>query len=270
MNQTNSEFIPLHQMNPLSRFSQQAGDYRKYRPSYPEGAIATIVEGLGQPSSILAADIGAGTGISSHLLAEAGVQVVAIEPNAAMRQEAQPHHRIQFTEGTAEATNLETASVDLVTCFQAFHWFNPQPALQEFHRILKPMGRLAVVWNNRDLKDKFTAGYSELVRRISNNHPAESRLTSVEPLLVSHLFPEVKYYSFSYRQKLDLEGLIGRANSVSYIPKEPQVQQQLMSGLQELYDSYCHQNGFVYIAYNTSVYLATKNVGEVGKMGSQG
>jgi len=94
--------------------------------------------------------------------------------------------------------------------------------------------------------------------------PAESRLTSVEPLLASPLFPEVKYYRFCYRQKLNLEGLIGRANSVSYIPKEPQAQQQLMSGLQELYDSYCHQNGFVYIAYNTSVYLATKNGGEIG------
>ncbi|NES23952.1 MAG: class I SAM-dependent methyltransferase [Symploca sp. SIO3E6] len=262
MNKTNSEVISLHQMNPLSRFSQQAEDYRKYRPSYPNAAIATILEGLDQSSSIVAADIGAGTGISSHLLAETGVQVVAIEPNAAMRQEAQPYPLIEFTEGTAEATNLETASVDLVTCFQAFHWFNPKPALKEFHRILKPKGRLAVVWNNRDLKDEFTAGYSDLVRRISNNHPAESRLNSVEPLLASPLFPEVNYYSFAYRQQLNLEGLIGRANSVSYIPKETQAQQQLISGLQELYDYYSHQNGLVYMAYTTSVYLAPKPKGK--------
>ncbi|NEP60497.1 MAG: class I SAM-dependent methyltransferase [Symploca sp. SIO2G7] len=258
MSKTNSEVIPLHQMNPLSRFSQQAGNYRKYRPSYPDAAISTILEGLDKSSSIVAADIGAGTGISSHLLAETGMPVLAIEPNATMRQEAQPHPLIQFSEATAEATNLETASVDLVTCFQAFHWFNPKPALQEFHRILKPTGRLAVVWNNRDLKDEFTAGYSNLVRRISNNHPAESRLTSVEPLLASHLFPEVSCHSFSYRQQLDLEGLIGRANSVSYIPKQPQTQQQLISGLQELYDYYCNQNGFVDIVYSTNVYLAPK------------
>jgi len=165
---------------------------------------------------------------------------------------------IEFTEGTAEATNLETASVDLVTCFQAFHWFNPQPALQELHRILKPAGRLAVVWNNRHRQDEFTAGYSDLVRTISNNHPAESRLVAVEPLLASPLFPQVSCHTFSYRQQLDLKGLIGRANSVSYIPKEPQAQQQLLSGLQKLCDRYCDQNGFVYMVYSTSVYLAEK------------
>ena len=162
MNETNPETTPLHQMNPLSRFSQQARDYSKYRPSYPDAAITTILEGLDKPSSIVAADIGAGTGISSRLLAQRGVRVLAIEPNTAMREEAQPHPLIQFTDGIAEATHLETASVDLVTCFQAFHWFNPKPALQEFHRILKPGGRLAVVWNNRNRQDEFTAGYSDL------------------------------------------------------------------------------------------------------------
>ncbi|NER50603.1 MAG: class I SAM-dependent methyltransferase, partial [Symploca sp. SIO1A3] len=256
MHETNPEAIPLHQMNPLSRFSEQAGDYRKYRPSYPDAAIATILEGLGKPSSIVAADVGAGTGISSRLLAHRGVRVLAIEPNAAMRQEAQPHPLIEFSGGTAEATNLETASTDLVTCFQAFHWFNPKPALQEFHRILKPGARLAVVWNNRDRQDEFTCGYSDLVRRVSNNHPAESRLVAVEPLLVSPLFPQVVHHSFSYQQQLDLEGLIGRANSVSYISREPKAQQQLICGLQELCDRYCDENGFVYMVYMTSVYLA--------------
>ncbi len=156
MNENNLEETPLHTMNPLSRFSDRAADYAKYRPSYPDQAIATILEGLGNPSQLVAADIGAGTGISSRLLAERGVRVLAIEPNPSMREAASPHALVEFRNGTAEATNLPDSSVDLVTCFQAFHWFDPAPTLWEFHRILKPSGRLALVWNDRSQEDEFT------------------------------------------------------------------------------------------------------------------
>ncbi len=255
VNGNNPEPTPLHIMNPLSRFSDRAGAYAKYRPSYPEEAIASILEGLGNPSQLVAADIGAGTGISSRLLAQRGVRVIAIEPNAQMREAAAPHPLVEFREGTAEATNIPDASVDLVTCFQAFHWFDPEPTLREFHRILKPSGQLAVVWNNRDNDDEFTEDYTRLVKIASNNHPAESRLISVDPLLASPLFPNVQCHTFTYRQQLDLDGLIGRAQSVSYIPKEGEAYQQLISGFQELYDRKRDENGFVYMTYCTSVYL---------------
>ncbi len=243
-------------MNPLSRFSDRAEDYAKYRPSYPEEAIALILEGLGHPSQLAAADIGAGTGISSRLLAQRGVRVIAIEPNAAMRTSAEPHPLVESRDGSAEATNLCDRSVDVVTCFQAFHWFDPEPTLSEFHRILNPSGRLALVWNDRDTDDEFTQGYTQLVKIASNNHPAESRLVSVEPLLSSPLFPDVRRYTFTYRQKLDLEGLIGRVRSVSYIPQAGPELEQLISGLKELHGRFCDENGFVYMTYHTSVYLA--------------
>jgi SAM-dependent methyltransferase len=257
VNEINTESTPLHTMNPLNRFSDRAEDYAKYRPSYPEDAIATILEGLSERSQLIAADIGAGTGISSRLLAQRGVRVIAIEPNTAMREAAEPHALLEFRDGSAEATNLPDYSVDLVTCFQAFHWFDPEPTLSEFHRILKPSGRLAIVWNDRDKQDELTQGYTQLVKIASNNHPAESRLVSIDPLLSSSLFPDVHRYTFAYRQKLDLEGLIGRVRSVSYIPREEQVQQQLISGLQELYNRYRDENGFVYMTYRTSVYLTS-------------
>lgn len=243
-------------MNPLNRFSDRAGDYAKYRPSYPDEAIASILEGLGNPSQLVAADIGAGTGISSRLLAERGVRVLAIEPNAAMRAAASPHPLVEFRNGTAEATNLPDASVDLVTCFQAFHWFDPTPTLSEFHRILKPSGRLALVWNDRSQDDEFTQSYTHLVQIASNNHPAESRLISVDPLLASPLFPHVHCYSFAYQQELDLDGLIGRTTSVSYIPQEGLAHQELICALKELYNRACSDRGFVYLVYRTTIYLA--------------
>lgn len=204
----------------------------------------------------MAADIGAGTGISSRLLAERGVRVLAIEPNPKMRQAAEPEPLVEFRDGTAEVTNLPDISVDLVTCFQAFHWFNPALSLLEFRRILKLSGRLALVWNNRDQTDEFTSVYSRLVRTASNNHPAEARLKSVEPLLVTPHFVNVREYTFVYRQELDFSGLIGRIQSVSYVPREGLAKQQLISSLQELYDRTCNERGLVYLVYRTSVHLA--------------
>jgi len=256
MTQTNPEPTPLHTLNPLTRFSDRATDYVKYRPSYPAAAIDIILERLAPPSQLVAADIGAGTGISSRLLAQRGVRVLAIEPNAAMREAGEPDPLVEFRDGTAEVTNLRDASVDLVTCFQAFHWFNPEPTLLEFRRILKPSGRLAVVWNNRDKNDQFTAEYSGLVRAASNNHPGESRMKSEEPLLVSPHFSNICEYTFVNRHELDLTGLIGRAMSSSYIPREGVAQQQLVADLQDLYQRECNQHGFVYMAYLTSVHLA--------------
>jgi SAM-dependent methyltransferase len=246
---------PLHEMNPQGRFSDQASSYAKYRPSYPSAAIDSILEGLNNPLQLVAADIGAGTGISSRLLAERGMRVLAVEPNAEMRQVALPHLLVEFHHGTGEASNLPNGSVDLVTCFQSFHWFDPKSALLEFRRILKPNGRLAVVWNDRDRRDEFTQRYTHLVQIASNNHPAESRLVSVDPLLTSSLFSPVCCHTFGYRQELDQDGLIGRAMSTSYIPRAGAAQQELFSNLKELHSRFKDKKGLVYLVYVTSVYL---------------
>jgi SAM-dependent methyltransferase len=255
MSEIHSDKTPLHTLNPLNRFSDRAEDYVKHRPSYPDAAIDIILEGLSSASQIKAADIGAGTGISSRLLAERGVNVIAVEPNIAMREAAANHPLVEWRDGTAEATKIPDKSVDLVTCFQAFHWFNPEPSLWEFHRILKPSGRLAVVWNNRDKDDELTAEYSRIVRAASNNHPAESRMQSVEPLLVTSHFINIREYTFTYRHELDLAGLIGRAMSSSYVPHEGAAYNQVITDLQDLYQQLRNQQGFVYMVYRTSVYL---------------
>ncbi|MBW4477344.1 MAG: class I SAM-dependent methyltransferase [Tolypothrix brevis GSE-NOS-MK-07-07A] len=256
MSQTNPETTPLHTLNPLTRFSDRAADYVNYRPSYPAAAIDIILEGLAPPTQLLAADIGAGTGISSRLLGKRGVRVIAVEPNAAMKEAAEPSPEVEFRDGTAEVTNLPDASVDLVTCFQAFHWFNPEPTLLEFHRILKPSGRLAVVWNNRDHEDTFTAEYTQIVRAASHGERVDERMKFVDPLLVCPHFVNLREYIFVYRQELDLTGLIGRSMSYSSVPRSGPMQQQLVAGLRDLYQRFANERGFVYIVHSTSVHIA--------------
>ena len=108
---------------PTERFHDRADDYARSRPSYPEAAVAAILHGItADPPHV--ADLGAGTGILSRLLADRGAVVTALEPNASMRDAAAPHPRVRWAAGTAEATGLPAGAFDAVTVAQAWHWFD--------------------------------------------------------------------------------------------------------------------------------------------------
>lgn len=256
---SDNETSLLHTMQPLTRFSSRAEAYAQYRPSYPTAAIAIILAGLGDPQQLVAADIGAGTGISARLLANQGVQVWAVEPNPAMQQAATPHPRIRWQTATAEATDLPDHYMDLVTCFQAFHWFETDRSLAEFHRILKPGGRLALVWNNRDQDEAFTAHYSQLIQAASGHHPAEKlrEITQTcDQLTHSPLFTQVRQTAYPYQQAVDWVGLLGRAQSTSYLPQSGDSYDQLVADLRQLYQQWADTDGLVYLTYSTDIFLA--------------
>ena len=101
--------------------------------------------------------------ISARLLAGRGVRVVAVEPNEPMALAADPHPLVRWTLATAEETGLPASSVDLVLCAQAFHWFATRAALDEFARVLKPGGRLGLVWNVRDESVDWVAELTRIV-----------------------------------------------------------------------------------------------------------
>jgi ubiquinone/menaquinone biosynthesis C-methylase UbiE len=252
---------PLHRQNPLERFSNRADDYAKYRPSYPPEAIDAILAGLGESSRATIADIGAGTGISSRLFAERGAEIWAIEPNATMRDAAQPHPNVEFRAGTAEATGLPSAAVDAVVCCQSFHWFEPVAALSEFHRILKPTGRVALMWNDRNRDDPFTSQYTEVIRRAVD--PAafnriDRKASEAEALRSSSLFENYTSLVFTNSHRLDQAGLIGIALSASYLPKSGILHDQLIQDLVQLYHQWTHDltEKSVILSYRTYLFLA--------------
>jgi SAM-dependent methyltransferase len=228
----------------------------RYRPSYPAAAVDRILRGLGDPASVHAADVGAGTGISSRLLAERGVRVIAIEPNAAMRAAAEPHPRVEWREGTGEATGLETASVNLVLCAQAFHWLRPREAIEEFHRVLRPHGRLALMWNGRDHADPLTRGYIEAIHAVQGEHPAERRPFDEAVMSASGRFTPAREARFAYAQELDAAGLVGRATSASYVPKEGPRFDRLIELLDGLHQRHRDAQGHVTLRYVTKVWLS--------------
>ena len=156
-------------MSFTDRFTGHASAYAAARPSYPPESIDAVLDGLGDPASLVVADIGAGTGISSRAIAERGPRVLAIEPNAAMRANAKSDPRIEWIDGTGEATTLAAASVDVVAAFQAWHWVDHAAAVAEARRIVRPGGRLAALYNERDERDPFTAAYGDIIRRYATD-----------------------------------------------------------------------------------------------------
>src|ERR1700749_4247469 len=140
--------------DPTKRFSDRVDNYVKYRPSYPPGVINYLESTCNLQAGSVIADVGSGTGIFGALLLAKGFKVFGVEPNEAMGEAAsrQFAENPNFTAvyGTAEITTLPAQSVDLITCAQAFHWFYADKTKTEFKRILKPAGKVALIWNNRD------------------------------------------------------------------------------------------------------------------------
>jgi SAM-dependent methyltransferase len=255
---TDISLPPLHTQNPLDRFSNRAQDYAKYRPSYPPEAIDLILQDLGGPSGLTVADIGAGTGISARLMADRGATVWAIEPNAAMREVATAHPRVTYRDGTAEQTGLPDQSVDLVLCCQSFHWFNKPVALAEFHRILKPNGRVALMWNDRNPDDPFTQEYSEILSQAADREIFErGDRKSGHVLAESPWFAHFRSHTLFHSYALTLEGLMGLVLSSSYMPKSGERYDQLMIELPDLYQRWA-QAGQVHLSYRVNLYLADR------------
>ncbi|WP_337885918.1 class I SAM-dependent methyltransferase [Fischerella thermalis] len=256
----------------MSYFSDLGEDYEKYRPIYPASAIDTILSDLGYSNQIIAVDVGAGTGIGARLLADRGIHVVAIEPNEDMRTAATSHENVEFLVGTAEQIPLDNASVDLVTSFQAFHWFDFEKSLKEFHRILKPSGLLALIWNFWDQDDLVSKEYTRLVFRASPDREHQSRsgmqlntwFKSIRYQLFWQglwlpYFTSLRRHEFVFSQDLDLTGLLGLARSQGFTPSEGKGLEKLMSDLAVFHQHSCDRQGSVRLIYRTRLYTAIAN-----------
>ncbi len=199
-------------------------------------------------------DLGAGTGKLTRALVALGHRVIAVEPLDEMRAElgaAVPGARALA--GRAEAMPLPDASADVVASAQAFHWFDHDDALPEIARVLRPGGRIALVWNSRDDRDPWMARLSEI---IGNESVEESDVVPI--LATSGLFGRVETATFSFEQVLDRDGLLDLVLSRSYLAKlSPPERQPVLDAVGALYDETAGRDG-AHLAYVTDCYRATK------------
>jgi SAM-dependent methyltransferase len=149
--------------------------------------------------------------------------------------------------------------VDLVLTAQAFHWFRQEEAVAEFARVLRPRGRLVVMWNARDRRDPLTLGYIEAIHAVHGEHPAERR--PFDPAVVSGAgaFSTPRLETFAHAQELDRAGLLGRATSASYVPKSGAALDRLAALLDALFDRHRDGRGLVTMRYVTEVWAAQRS-----------
>ena len=250
--------------NPTQRFTARAKLYSKARPNYPQPALDYIMVHCHLDKDSAVADLGAGTGISARAMATQGCTVTAVEPNESMLNEALAHteqrNAITYIKATAENSTLPDAAYDAVISAQAFHWFNPDLALAEFQRILKPGGWVVLIWNERDEKDTFTLEYGNLLRTLPDTASVEvPRGTAGQALLDSDLFQEKSKCDFQNAQVLNLDLFLGRAFSASYAP-DPDSPEALVfeDKLREVFNRFASKDAEVTMRYVCSVYSAQK------------
>jgi SAM-dependent methyltransferase len=257
----------LSQFNPTKRFSGLADLYSRHRPTYPSTAIDLIMQRCGLDCNTPLVDVGCGTGISSRLFAARGVPVIGLDPNDEMRAQAEaaPFDPLvagaappEYRPGTGEATGLPDGFAAVVLAAQAFHWLKAPLALQEFHRVLRPNGWAVLIWNERDESDPFTAAFGAVMRTAPDTAAVEGpRGRAGEPLLNSPLFPGAAREILRHEQELDEEGVLGRALSTSYAPREPSAVAVFTEALRQVFRDHQHQ-GRVAMHYETSIYLGRR------------
>ncbi|MDJ0727184.1 MAG: class I SAM-dependent methyltransferase [Prochloraceae cyanobacterium] len=246
----------LNRPSALELFSDRTVEYANFRSDYPSAAIDEILAGLGVANQLKIADVGAGTGIAARQFAYRGAKVIAIEPNESMRKAATAHRLVEWSDGRAEATGLIENVVDLVSCFSSFHWFNSAATLSEFHRILKPSGRLAVVFNQWSDEDGLSQNYAAIVENGSQYCQQVIDRLEVKSIEESALFSQVRHREFPHYQRLDRSGLISLARSQGYLWLSGPKYEEFLVNLERLYQDWAREDGTVTLVYKTRVYLA--------------
>lgn len=215
-------------------FTGLATDYAKFRPAYAPQVATAILGCLSRdPSRLDAADVGAGTGIWTRMLAARGLRsVTAVEPNDDMRNQGIETSRgtaVVWRKGSAEQTGLQDQSVDLLTMASSFHWADFDRACVEFHRALRPDGIFAALWNPRlievnpllvEIEEQITKLKPDIRRVSSGRSGITERLTdmlSAKPQFVDVLYLEGRHvarqtpaeYLGAWRSVNDLQVQLG-------------------------------------------------------------
>jgi SAM-dependent methyltransferase len=149
--------------------------------------------------------------------------------------------RATVLDGTAESMPLPDGVADAVTVGQAFHWFDASRAAPEIRRVLKPAGRLALVWNRRVLSDPVQAAMEEILSPHRADTPSFSTSTWREDVEGTGLLHVVATKEIPFTHELDREGLVARIASISFMAALPpsekrealEAARELAAGLEE-------------------------------------
>jgi SAM-dependent methyltransferase len=232
-------------------FGGVAEAYERGRPTYPVEAVRWM---LGeQPLTVL--ELGAGTGKLTRVVAELGHDVQATDPDPAMLQVLERElPGVRTAEASAEDIPLADASVDAVIAAQAFHWFDLDRALPEIARVLRPGGRVCLVWNYRDEKIPWVRRLGTL---IGAQDVKEQEADPAQALIFSERFGFVEDREFTHWQNVDRRSILDLVLSRSNVAVlDEQGRQAKLAEVLALYDEYGRGMDGMQLPYVTRCYRA--------------
>ncbi|CAI1134573.1 class I SAM-dependent methyltransferase [Serratia proteamaculans] len=243
-------------------YQANADRYVKGRPDYPPEITTWLRDTIGLHAGMTVIDLGAGTGKFTPRLLETGAQVIAVEPVAQMLEKLSAVlPQVKTLAGTAESIPLPDESVNAVVCAQSFHWFATARALAEIQRILKPGGKLGLVWNMRDARVSWVRKLNQIVDRHEGDAP---RFYTGE---WRKLFPfkgldalQEQVFMLGHQGAVE-DVIFNRVRSTSFIAAlPPQQQEQVIEQIRQLVaeEGELQDKDSVTVPYQTKAYFTTK------------
>lgn len=211
-------------LHPLAEnFASVAEDYERGRPEYAPAVVGALAAELGLTAGAPVLDLAAGTGKLTRALLAAGLDVVAVEPQSALREMLAANIGAErVREGHAEAIPLPDGSVHAVTVADAFHWFDHATALGEIRRVLRPAGGLAVISTAPDWSGASWA--HELGTLISGSRPQHPHFDGPrwqDSVLESGDWSEPREIRVTASQPTDPERIVSLLASISWVAGLP-------------------------------------------------
>jgi SAM-dependent methyltransferase len=235
-------------------FGSVAAEYAALRPGYPPDAVAFLV-GDGRRRVL---DLGAGTGLLTEVVLDAGHDVSAVDPSPEMLAElAARMPAVTTAVGTAEALPIGSASVDAVVAGQAAHWFDPAPAAREIRRVLRPGGVLGLIWNTRDERTPWVGALGDLLAAEARGHEADQGAVD---RFAEELSADVDVLESGIVQPVTPENVVAGIATRSYVALMDDVRRKaFLAGLRELLDEHPDTRGreLLELPYVTRAYRLT-------------
>ena len=211
-------------------FSAGAERYQQTRPDYPPEIVQWLKQHLHLTEQAHCVDLGAGTGKFLASLQQVTSQITAVEPVSEMIGQLKTvYPEITCIQATSTDIPLNSNSIDAVVCAQSFHWFADSASLAEIHRILKPQGQLALIWNQRDVQVDWVKALADFIADYEQDTPRFHSQQWQQVFDHQALFGPAQLSQFSHIQRGTVEQVVSqRLLSTSFIAAMPPAEQQHM------------------------------------------